>query len=284
MHTTTNSRNPGYLQNSTDLSSPLNLTIPPTVGPSASYYSIALLPLTTSTTTTATYSNRFALTAGTGNYTAYENHLGGAAFWDANDLPCSSYNCARTCAMASYPDDLTEETAYATMKKCILACPGVSRDEAQDGPAQAMTSSNGSAGEASGVKTEGAAIVTLGSGTVVTAVKTTVGGGSSAVTEAVVAGSKTLTLGGAGATVSGAAVSLVSNGLDVAGSTTVAFSTMTMLASSSASGSQSGSGAASATDASASATSSGAAAAIVAVKHEVAFVGFAAGVMATMMI
>lgn len=131
---------PGYLQNSTTLSSPTNISIPSDVGPSAHYYSIAISDLSTSQG--ATYSNMFNFTGGTGNYTAYENNLGGASFWSADDLPCSAYPCARECAMASYPDDLTDQDAYDTMKECINDCSGVSPDESQTTPAQASASSS----------------------------------------------------------------------------------------------------------------------------------------------
>ncbi|KAI7312304.1 hypothetical protein KC315_g12035 [Hortaea werneckii] len=129
-----------YLQNSTTLSSPTNISIPSDVGPSADYYSIAISDLSTSQG--ATYSNMFNFTGGTGNYTAYENNLGGASFWSADDLPCSAYPCARQCAMASYPDDLTDQDAYDTMKECINDCSGVSPDESQTTPAQAPASSS----------------------------------------------------------------------------------------------------------------------------------------------
>ncbi|KAI7360671.1 hypothetical protein KC354_g8680 [Hortaea werneckii] len=128
-----------YLQNSTTLFSPANVLIPSDVGPSGNYYSIAISDLSTSQG--ATYSNMFNFTGGTGNYTAYENNLGGASFWSADDLPCSAYPCARARAMASYPNDLLDQDAYDTMKECINDCSGVSPDESQTTPAQAPASS-----------------------------------------------------------------------------------------------------------------------------------------------
>ncbi|KAF2768368.1 hypothetical protein EJ03DRAFT_337008 [Teratosphaeria nubilosa] len=208
-----------YLINSTDLTSPVNLSIPASVGPSASYYSIAVADVTTSQG--ATYSNRFNFTGGTGNYTEYENHLGGAAFWDADDLPCSSYECARQCAQASYPDDLTSTTAYDTMKSCILKCPGVSRDADANGPV-----SNTASGT-SKTLTAAEAIVTLSNGDALTAVETTVTTGKSKITEAIV-GSVTLTLGGAAATVSNEILSLASSGVVEGSTSTVAFTTAAM--------------------------------------------------------
>ncbi|KAI7468889.1 hypothetical protein KC351_g13406 [Hortaea werneckii] len=142
-----------YLQNSTTLSSPANISIPSDVGPSGNYYSIAISDLLTSQS--ATYSNMFNFTGGTGNYTAYENNLGGASFWSPNDLTCSAYPCARDCAMALYPDDLTDQDAYETMKECINDCSGVSPDESQTTPAQAPASS--STGSSASATSSGAA-------------------------------------------------------------------------------------------------------------------------------
>lgn len=127
----------GYLINSTSLESPLgDLSIPASVGPSANYYSIAIADITTGQG--ATYSNRFSLVGATGNYSEYENKLMGSPFWSADHLPCSAYECARKCAVASYPDDLTKTSAYNTMKTCILGCDGVSVAAA---PAQASKTS-----------------------------------------------------------------------------------------------------------------------------------------------
>ncbi|KAK4961927.1 hypothetical protein LTR10_002420 [Elasticomyces elasticus] len=232
-----------YLQNSTSLSSPVSLTIPASVGPSAGYYSIAIADLTTSGG--PTFSNRFNLTGGTGNYTEYESHLGGAPFWDADDLPCSSYECARQCAQAGYPTDLTDNAAYETMRSCILKCPGVSPAASVTGPAHGTASSSGSTATQGGNE----ALVTLGSGAILTAIETTATISGSTFTEAII-GSMTITLGGAAATVSSQAVSMLSNGIEVGGTTTVPFASMQT----SASSSQGNSG--SATNPSAAATSS----------------------------
>ncbi|KAF2725267.1 hypothetical protein K431DRAFT_216317 [Polychaeton citri CBS 116435] len=132
----TGARGPAcYLKNSTDLSSPLELTIPAEVGPSADYYSIAIADLTTGQG--ANYSPAFTFSGGTGNASDYELHLGGAPFWDANSLPCSAISCVRECAQASYPQDLSEDSAYNTMKTCITECPGVSPDDSQKKPVHA---------------------------------------------------------------------------------------------------------------------------------------------------
>ncbi|KAM3416194.1 hypothetical protein BST61_g7800 [Cercospora zeina] len=140
-----------YLLNSITLSSPLtNLSIPASVGPSASYYSIAIADLTTSQG--ATYSNRFRLQNATGAYSKYEDSLQGSPFWSPDQLPCKAYDCARECAMDSYPDDLTEMKAFQTMRDCILECPGVSGGEGEDGGVDgpALASSGGGNGNGNG--------------------------------------------------------------------------------------------------------------------------------------
>lgn len=235
-----------YLVNSTSLSSPVDLEIPASVGPSADYYSIAVADVTTSQG--ATYSNRFSFTGGTGNYTEYEQHLGGAPFWSADDLPCSSYECARQCATASYPGDLTSSSAYDTMKQCILKCPGVIAAASATGPVSGTASSTSGAAK---TMTAGEALITVGSGLVLTAIETTLTTSGSKITEAII-GSETLTLGGAAATVSSEVLSLASTGIVEGSSTTVAFNTATIT--------QAGSSdVASTASASVSATSSGAA-------------------------
>lgn len=116
----------GWLSNSTTLSATNNITVPGEVGPSASYYSIGVGKVG-GDTDDLDYSNRFSFTGGTANYTEYETDLKGDPFWDADSLPCSAYACARKCADASYPDDLTDSKAYNTMKDCINKCPGVTQ-------------------------------------------------------------------------------------------------------------------------------------------------------------
>lgn len=116
----------GWLSNSTTLSATNNFTIPAEVGPSASYYSIGVGEVD-GDEDDIDYSNKFSFTGGTGNYTQYETDLKGTPFWDANDLPCSAYACARKCVDASYPDDLTDAKAYNTMKDCVNKCPGVTQ-------------------------------------------------------------------------------------------------------------------------------------------------------------
>lgn len=116
------------------------------MGPSASYYSIGVGDVD-GDADDITYSNKFSFTGGTGNYSDYETHLNGDPFWDADSLPCTAYACARECADASYPDDLTDSTAYDTMKKCINSCDGVT-DTSQTAPA-AATSASASSGDSS---------------------------------------------------------------------------------------------------------------------------------------
>jgi len=209
----------GYLVNSTSVSSPLDLTVPASVGPSGDYYSIAIADLTSGKT--STYSNHFNLTGGTGQYTDYEQHLGGAPFWDANALPCSSYACARQCAQSSYPNDLSDSSAYDTMKTCILNCPGVQPAVNQTGPAHASGTSSAQGQQTTASASE--ALITLGAGVVMTAMETVVTSDGSTLTEAVL-GSRTIVLGGAAATLSSQTFSLASNGVEIGSSTTVPFS------------------------------------------------------------
>ena len=136
------------------------------------------------------------------------------------------------------------------MRDCILACPGVSPAASVTGPAHATTS----ASSPGATQTVNEALITLGSGDVVTAVETTATVSGSAITEAIL-GSLTITLGGAEATVSSEAVSLLSNGVEVGGTTTVAFNGAAQTLATSASQG----GTASATSPNAAATSSGAA-------------------------
>lgn len=206
-----------YLINSTSLSSPVELTIPPVAGPSADYYTIAVADLTSSQG--PTYSNAFNLTHGNGTYTDYEKHLGGAPFWDADALPCGSYDCARVCAQASYPNDLTDANAYETMQNCILECPGVAFTN-QTTPVHASDSGNSLV---HATVTAEQATITLSNGHVVTAIEITVTSDGKTATEAIIGSSQTLTLGGA-ATISGETLSLVSNGVGIGSSTTVLFS------------------------------------------------------------
>nr|POF22327.1 hypothetical protein CFP56_36412 [Quercus suber] len=209
-----------YLQNSTTLASAFDLSIPSDVGPSADYYSIAIKDLTTNGPTI--YSPRFNLTSATGVYSAYESQLGGAPFWDANDLPCTAYSCARTCATASYPSDLTDTTAYDTMKSCILRCAGVSPAPSQTAPAHLSSSATVTA-----TATAELALITLtgANGGVLTAVQTLAVVDESTITEAVLGGSLTLTLGASAATLSGVTASLATDGVAVDGTTTVPFTT-----------------------------------------------------------
>lgn len=132
-----------WLSNSTTLSSSSNFTIPAEVGPEASYYSIGVSDVDSdSDADDIVYSNKFTFTGGTANYSEYETHLNGDPFWDADSLPCTAYACARKCADASYPDDLTDSTAYDTMRKCIQDCPGVT-ETSQTAPAAATSAAAG---------------------------------------------------------------------------------------------------------------------------------------------
>ncbi|KAI5273930.1 hypothetical protein E4T47_02952 [Aureobasidium subglaciale] len=120
-----------YLKNttSTDITA-VNLTIPADFGPPGDFYSISTRDLSDlDTDASYVFSNAFNLTGATGNYSEYENKLNGAPLWDANSLPCESYNCARKCAQDSYPKDMIPGSdAFNTMRACIMKCPGVSKE------------------------------------------------------------------------------------------------------------------------------------------------------------
>ena len=158
-------------------------------------------------------------------------------------------SCARKCAQDSYPNDLNDDSAYQTMRTCILACPGVTADATSSRAAHATGSSTGSMRTA----TASGALVTLGPGLVVTAIETVITSGGKTMTEAIV-GNRTIELGSA-ATISSKTVSLGSSGI-VAGTTTVPFSNVIQTQTVTASGGDSGS----ATSASAASATSSAAA------------------------
>ncbi|SMQ49264.1 unnamed protein product [Zymoseptoria tritici ST99CH_3D7] len=126
-----------FLLNSTTLppSGALSLSIPASVGPDASYYSIAISPLTSSATspsdTDIIYTPQINITGLTASYTSYETSLRGAPFYDADMLPCNSYACARKCADREFPagseGDGEEEKGerYVRMVECFGGCEGV---------------------------------------------------------------------------------------------------------------------------------------------------------------
>ena len=152
----TRKNNIGWLSNSTTLSATNNFTIPAEVGPDATYYSIGVGEVDSDADSKdIDFSNRFTFTGGSANYSEYEKKLNGDPFWDADSLPCTAYACARECADASYPDDLTDPKAYDTMKKCINTCPGVT-DTSQKVPAVTTTASASTASSTSASSTTGA--------------------------------------------------------------------------------------------------------------------------------
>ncbi|KEQ94514.1 hypothetical protein AUEXF2481DRAFT_5996 [Aureobasidium subglaciale EXF-2481] len=120
-----------YLKNTTSIDiTAVNLTIPADFGPNGDFYSISTRDLSDSDTDASyVFSNAFNLTGATGKYSEYENKLNGAPLWDANSLPCESYNCARNCAQNSYPKDMIPGSdAFNAMRACIMECPGVSKE------------------------------------------------------------------------------------------------------------------------------------------------------------
>ncbi|KAK4624022.1 hypothetical protein CLAFUW4_05589 [Fulvia fulva] len=208
-----------YLVNSTELDDSINVTIPASVGPTANYYSIAIADITTGQA--ATFSNRFNLTGATGEYSDYEDHLGGSPFWSADDLPCTAYNCARQCAQDGYPKDLTEDDAYNTMKTCIMSCKGVTAAVSQTAPAHASSTSGPTA-----TLTGMMAVITMSGGSVVTAIEIEQEVHGSTITQAII-GDATITLNGAAHTIGSAQLSLATDGVAVGDSTTVMFSSTT---------------------------------------------------------
>ncbi|KJX97945.1 hypothetical protein TI39_contig451g00012 [Zymoseptoria brevis] len=160
------------LLNSTTLppSGALSLSIPASVGPDASYYSIAISPLTSSSSTSASdiiYTPPINITGLTASYTPYETSLRGAPFYDADMLPCSSYACARKCADQEFPagsegDGEEEEKGerYGRMVECFGGCDGVGVEveggsgvESQGGMTMTMTVSTSAEGEATATAT-----------------------------------------------------------------------------------------------------------------------------------
>ena len=106
----------------------ITVMIPLDLGPNANDYSILVREFSSNGTPGKwTNGTQFTLTGSTiGDYSQYEKHLDGAALWPADNLPCSSYSCARACATASYPDDLNYSSdAYKTMSACVDKCSGV---------------------------------------------------------------------------------------------------------------------------------------------------------------
>ncbi|SMR50269.1 unnamed protein product [Zymoseptoria tritici ST99CH_3D1] len=147
-----------FLINSTTLppSGALSLSIPASVGPDASYYSIAISPLPSSSTARSAsdiiYTPQINITGLTASYTSYETSLRGAPFYDADMLPCNSYACARKCADREFPagseGDGEEEKGerYGRMVECFGGCEGVGVEvkgasgvESQGGMGMGMT-------------------------------------------------------------------------------------------------------------------------------------------------
>ncbi|RDW77781.1 hypothetical protein BP6252_05834 [Coleophoma cylindrospora] len=139
----------------------LKVQIPASVGPSASNYSIVAMEFITdselygSYTSGFEYSRDFTLTGGTGVWSAYETSPSGPfALGDADNIPCSAYECARNCNQQFYPANLgddpnTYESAYESTYKCVAACPGVtylSWDALMSGDDGSSTSSTSSSG------------------------------------------------------------------------------------------------------------------------------------------
>ncbi|KAK4960656.1 hypothetical protein LTR66_012962 [Elasticomyces elasticus] len=170
-----------YLVNSTSISTTtLQLSIPANFGPNGDYYSIATREFPSADSSYFTFSKHFYLSGSSvGNWSAYENNLQGGIIWDADDMPCAAYNCARQCAMAGYPEDLRntalfQQSAYSTMTQCIMKCPGVSQRDSAVTTVATTTATVVPSGMATSTKTNSVADASA------TATATTAGSASAA--------------------------------------------------------------------------------------------------------
>jgi len=120
-----------YLVNSSAIAvTTQSVEIPASIGENGEHYAIVAMEFNQDPDALGPsqfeYSGEFTLTNGTGQWSQYE--LYGAEIGNPNYLPCSAYNCARTCAQKFYPDntDTTNATAYETTYNCIANCTGTS--------------------------------------------------------------------------------------------------------------------------------------------------------------
>ncbi|KAL3423881.1 hypothetical protein PVAG01_05628 [Phlyctema vagabunda] len=110
----------------------LTVQIPASVGSSSSYYSLIVTSTNRSEDPDVGYtsfeqdSNAFTLSGGSG--ISIEQYLDKysewpIAFYDA--VPCSAYDCARSCNDEHRPDEILEVADYEATYRCVAACPGV---------------------------------------------------------------------------------------------------------------------------------------------------------------
>jgi len=126
--------------------STISVNIPASVGPSGDFYSLSYVLINTSPNATndATesgfgYSNTFDLEGATGNWSQYE--LSGHTVGNADDIPCTAFDCARQCSQKFYPANVgNDDSSYNSTYNCILKCPGVVPDEEDDASGAAATS------------------------------------------------------------------------------------------------------------------------------------------------
>jgi len=119
-------------QTSIDTTS-LKVTIPASVGPDASNYTLSVFEYNTdpnaeSSSSGFQYTNDFTLIGGTGVFSAYETDPTGPWSLGPEDhIPCSAYDCVRQCQQKYYPDDLPSSTDYVAIKNaylCSASCDG----------------------------------------------------------------------------------------------------------------------------------------------------------------
>lgn len=104
------------------------VNIPADVGPEGEYYSLATMEYNTDPNKDGPsgfqYSNSIDLEGATGNWSQLE--LGGTMSLDPDNIPCTAYGCARSCAQQFYPNNTGEDiTDWIPTQECINACPGV---------------------------------------------------------------------------------------------------------------------------------------------------------------
>jgi hypothetical protein len=161
-----------YLANQTaiDVTS-LEVTIPATVGPEASNYTLSVVEYNTDPNSDVTmsgfaYSDEFSLVGATGSFSDYETDPSGPwALGPEDSIPCEAYDCVRTCMQKYYPEDLPNTENIAAMKNaylCSAQCPGTSYlawDPAWEGGDNSSPSASASASAsatATGTRTTGA--------------------------------------------------------------------------------------------------------------------------------
>jgi hypothetical protein len=117
-----------YLVNSSKIATTdLAFQIPASVGPDASSYSIVTMEFNQDPygdgPSGFEYSNDFTFTGGRGVWTASE--IAGQIVGDADNVPCSAFDCARNCSQTYFPANFNNTDAYKSTYECTAACPGV---------------------------------------------------------------------------------------------------------------------------------------------------------------